>query len=115
MRARRLLVLVLVASVALGCSAATLKSQKDGAWSFVPRALPDDYDALPNGYAHPLRPVGFLAHPIGVALEWVLVKPFYMLAGLAPEWFGLTVEDAQKFQSAWPELVTPQNAPRNLE
>jgi len=115
MRARSLIVLVLVAAVALGCSAAGLKAQKDGAWSFVPRGLPDAHDPNPNGYGHPLRGLAFVAHPVGVALDWVLVKPFYMLAGLAPEWFGLTAEDGQRFQSAYPELVTPQNAPRRLE
>ncbi len=115
MRARGFVVLVLAAAVAVGCSPAQLKAQKDGAWSFVPRGLPDGHDPIPNGYGHPLRPLGFVLHPLGVALDYALVRPFYMLAGLAPEWFGLTVEDAQRFQSHHWELITPQNAPRRLE
>jgi hypothetical protein len=115
MRARHLLALLLVGAVALGCSAAQLKAQKDDSWKFVPRGLPDNLDPNPNGYGHPFRAAAFVGYPIGYALDWILVKPFYMLGGLAPEWFGLTVEDAQKFQSHQPELVTPQNAPRRFE
>lgn len=115
MRGRSLVVLLLAGMVALGCSAAELKAQKDGAWSHVPQALPDSHDRLPNGYAHPFRAAGFVLHPIGVALDYALVRPFYMLGGLAPEWFGLTVEDAQKYQMHHPELITPQNAPRRFE
>jgi hypothetical protein len=35
-----------------------------------------------------------------------------MLAGLAPEWFGLTVDDALGYQSQMPELWTSKDAPR---
>jgi hypothetical protein len=114
MRASRWVVVVVVAAFAaasLGCSAASLKSQKDGAWVFVPKALPDQHDWNGGGYNHPLRPAAFVLHPIGVALDYV-VRPFYMLGGLAPEWFGLTVDDAQKFQAHHPEIVVPQNAPQ---
>jgi hypothetical protein len=115
MRVSKLIVLVLVAGLALGCSASQLKAQKDGAWSFVPRALPDTHEANPGGYGHPLRALAFAAHPFGVALDYALVRPFYMLGGLAPEWFGLTVEDGQRFQSHFPELVAPQSSPRRLD
>jgi hypothetical protein len=67
------------------------------------------------GYAHPLRGVAFVLHPIGTALDYALVRPFYMLGGLAPEWFGLTVEDGQDFQAHYPELQIPRNSPRRFE
>ncbi|MBI3454260.1 MAG: hypothetical protein HY002_00540 [Candidatus Rokubacteria bacterium] len=110
-----LAVLLLAALVGAGCSAAQLKAQKDDAWARVPQALPDSHQPNPSGYGHPFRGAAFVLHPVGVALDWILVKPFYMLAGLAPEWFGLTAEDAQRFQSHHPELITPQNAPRRFE
>lgn len=115
MRGRTLVALAVALVATLGCSATQLKAQKDGAWSFVPRALPDAHEPTPGGYGHPLRGLAFAAHPLGVALDYVLVRPFYMLAGLAPEWFGLTAEDAHRFQSHYPELLTPQNAPRRFE
>jgi hypothetical protein len=115
MRVRSFIVLVVAAVVMLGCSAAQLKAHKDASWNYVPRGLADGQDPNLLGYGHPLRPVAFLAHPIGVALDYVLVRPFYMLAGLAPEWFGLTAEDAQLFHDHYWELVTPENAPRRWE
>ena len=33
----------------------------------------DDYD--PRSAAHPLRIVAYGLHPIGVALDWILVRP----------------------------------------
>ena len=110
--ARCLIVLVLAVLVAAGCAASDLKARKDAAWSHVPQALPDGLDPNAGGYGHPLRAVAFVLHPIGVALDYVLVRPFYMLAGLAPEWFGLTAEDGQRYQSHFPELVVPRDAPR---
>jgi hypothetical protein len=35
-----------------------------------------------------------------------------MLGGLAPEWFGLTTDDAQVYQSSMPELTISREAPR---
>ena len=115
MRLKMLVGLALLGGLAAGCSAAGLKQQKDNAWSYFPNALPDTQIANPGGYGHPFRGLAFVLHPVGVALDWVLVKPFYLLGGLAPEWFGLTAEDAQRFQSVYPELVNPQNAPRRFE
>ena len=115
MRSKILVVLLLAAVVGAGCSAAKLKSQKDDAWGFVSTSLPDSHDPNPSGYGHPFRGVAFALYPIGVALDWVLIKPFYMLAGLAPEWFGLTSEDAQRFQQHYPELGNSANAPKRFE
>jgi len=115
MRRKVLAVLLLAAIAGAGCSAAQLKSQKDDAWGFVGTTLPDSHNANPSGYGHPFRGLAFALSPIGVALDWALVKPFYMLAGLAPEWFGLTAEDAQRYQQHHPELVNSQNAPKRFE
>jgi hypothetical protein len=35
--------------------------------------VPDDHD--PEQAAHPLRIVAYGLHPIGVALDWILVRP----------------------------------------
>ena len=78
----------------------------------MPQALPDTLRESPEGYAHPYRLTAFLLHPVGVALDYVIARPFYMLAGLAPEWFGLTVEDAKRYQEHYPELVIPRDSPR---
>jgi hypothetical protein len=115
MRSKVLVMLVLAAVVAAGCSATQLKSQKDDSWRFGPTSLPDRYDPNPTGYGHPFRGPAFVLHPVGVALDWILIKPFYMLAGLAPEWFGLTSDDAQHFQQHHPELVNSPNAPKRFE
>ncbi len=115
MRGKALAVLVLAALIGAGCSAAQLKSGKDNAWNNFPRALPDSHEGAPGGYGHPFRGLAFALHPVGVALDYVLVRPFYLLGGLAPEWFGLKAEDAQRYQQHLPEVVTPQNAPRRFE
>ena len=52
---------------------------------------------------------------MSVILDYALVRPFYMLSGLAPEWFGLTAGDAQKFQSHMPELVVPRDYPPRFD
>lgn len=116
MRARAVGVLLLAVLVAAGCATpAELKSRKDNAWSDAPTALPDTHRPNPNAYGHPFRFLGFAFHPIGVALDYALVRPFYLLGGLAPEWFGLTADDAQRYQQHHPELATPQNAPKRFE
>jgi hypothetical protein len=115
MRGKALAVLLLAALIAAGCSAATLKAQKEEAWNWVPKGLPDEHEANPSGYGHPFRALGFALHPIGVALDYALVRPFYLLGGLAPEWFGFTAEDGQRYQQHHPELVTPRTVPRRFQ
>jgi hypothetical protein len=111
MRGKAVIVLLLAAVATAGCSASQLKAQKDNSWSHMPQALPDSYDSNPGGYAHPLRPVAFLLNPIGVALDYALVRPFHLLAGLAPEWFGLTADDGQNYHDHFPELVVSRDTP----
>jgi hypothetical protein len=133
MGTRRALIVAVIAALGLGCTASELRARKDDGWSRVSQALPDGeyidnpslpllsrlpdprwvgHAPVPNAYGHPFRPVGFVLHPIGVALDYVLVRPFYMLAGLAPEWFGLTTDDAHVYQSSMPELSISRDAPR---
>ena len=77
--------------------------------------LPDPtwvgHDPVPNAYGHPFRPVAMVLYPFGVAFNWVVVEPLYMLGGLAPEWFGMTTDDALGYHSHMPELVTSKDAP----
>lgn len=39
-------------------------------------AAPDEYDDM---QAHPLRVAGYLVHPIGFTLEWLLFRPFHYI------------------------------------
>lgn len=43
---------------------------------------------------NPWRWAGFLGHPIGVALDYAVNRPFYALASAFPYIFGYTSEDA---------------------
>jgi hypothetical protein len=133
MGTRRLIILGVAAALSLGCSASSLKSQKDDAWGHVPQTLADGeyiynpalpklstlpdptwvgYSSNPNAYGHPFRPLGLFLYPFGVAFDYVVVRPLYMLGGLAPEWFGLTTDDAQTYQGHMPELLISKDAPR---
>ena len=111
MRAKRLIVLLLACSVVAGCAASQLKARKDNAWLDVSQSMPDRQDANSGSYAHPLRGAAFVLYPVGVVLDYVLVRPFYLLAGLAPEWFGLATDDAQDYQAHFPELSNSRDAP----
>lgn len=116
MRARYLAVLLLALLVAAGCATGEpLKARQDNPWSPVLRGLADTHNPNPSGYGHPLRFVGFALHPVGVVLDYAVVQPIYILGGLAPWLFGLTVEDGQRYQAHFPEVLTPQSAPRRFE
>ena len=133
MLTKKLIMLVLAGAVITGCAANDLKAQKDDAWSRLPQTLPDGRyianpalptlstlpdpywagtDSVPSAYGHPLRPVGMIFYPFGVAFDWVVVKPLYMLGGLAPEWFGMTTDDAWGYHSHMPELTISKDAPK---
>lgn len=43
---------------------------------------------------HPLRWLGFALHPVGVAMDYALNRPFYNVASSLPGLFGFTSEDA---------------------
>jgi hypothetical protein len=42
---------------------------------------------------HPLRWLGFLAHPLGHATDYGINRPVYKLGGSIPYLFGYTAED----------------------
>jgi hypothetical protein len=133
MRWRHLIILVVAAAVGLGCSANGLKARKDDGWAPVSQTLPDGeyiynpslptlsklpdptwvgFSTNPSAYGHPFRPLGLILYPFGVAFDYALVRPLYMLGGLAPEWFGLNADDAQSYQGHMPELGISKDAPR---
>jgi hypothetical protein len=119
MRKRQLTILMVAAAVCVGC--AVSKGMPDGEYINNPSlptlsTMPDPnwvgYSPVDSAYAHPLRPVGLLLNPIGVALDWVLMKPLYMLGGLAPGWFGFTVDDSQTYHAHMGEPIEAKDAPR---
>ena len=133
MRTKELIILVLAGAVVASCSANTLKARKDDGWARVSQTLPDGkfiynpslptlsklpdpqwigYESVPSAYGAPFRPLALILYPVGVVLDYVLMRPLYMLGGLAPEWFGLTTDDAQGYQEEMPELMTSRDAPR---
>ena len=117
---RHLMILVLAAAFwAAGC--AVSKGMPDGEYINNPALptlsnLPDPSwggsSPTPSAYGHPLRPVGLLLSPIGVALDWVLMKPLYMLGGVAPEWFGFTADDSQTYHAHMGQPIEAKDAPR---
>lgn len=42
----------------------------------------DEYD---DSQSHPLRVATYLVHPVGVALEWVIFRPFHLLTSSNPD------------------------------
>lgn len=49
----------------------------------LPRqALADEYD---DSQSHPLRVVAYLAHPVGLTVEWLFFRPFHAFVSAAPE------------------------------
>jgi hypothetical protein len=131
----RLVMVALVGAVLASCAANDLKAAKDDSWSRMPQTLPDGRyivnpalptlstlpdpywagtDSVPSPYAHPFRPLGILFYPFGVAFDYAVVRPLYMLGGLAPEWFGMTTDDAWSYHSHMPELTTSKDARRHL-
>jgi outer membrane protein OmpA-like peptidoglycan-associated protein len=44
--------------------------------------IADEYD---ESQSHPLRVVGYVAHPVGVLLEWIAARPFHFLVSGSPE------------------------------
>ena len=111
------LAILVLAAASVRLLGSDLASKDDG-FKFVSQGLPDgeyiNNPSLPTlsklpdptwvGYARPARAPtgipsarsGFVFYPIGVALDWVIMKPLYMLGGLAPEWFGLNTDDAHR-------------------
>jgi hypothetical protein len=45
---------------------------------------------------HPLRWLGFIAHPFGHAFDYGINRPMYTFGGSKPYFFGYTAEDAMQ-------------------
>jgi hypothetical protein len=52
-----------------------------------------EQDGLATAYGHPFRLIAFVVHPVGVLVDYVVVRPIYFIASLAPNLFGYTAED----------------------
>ncbi len=64
-----------------------------GALLWPGAALADDYDPLRAG--HPLRVVAYVVHPVGVALDWLIMRPAHWLGSqpVLRTIFGHDVDD----------------------
>lgn len=119
MRARHLTILMLVTAVCVGC--AVSRGMPDGEYISNPSlptlsTLPDPTwvgsTPNPSAYGHPFRPLALVLNPIGMTLDYVFMRPLYMLGGLAPDWFGFTVDDAQTYHKHIGEPMDAKDAPR---
>ncbi len=99
---------VVVALLAGGCAGSQQYAQGISIYATMdstsliytnPRAASQVYD-------HPLRWVGFVLNPPGVALDYFLNRPLYFVASLAPGVFGYTSEDAMVSSQRW-TLLNP--------
>ena len=77
------LLLVLVASGANALDAPEAETEADEpVAAYAGTRVPDDHD--PTQAAHPLRIVAYGLHPVGVALDWMLVRPAVWVARHEP-------------------------------
>jgi hypothetical protein len=67
MNMKRIAALLLLAAVLV----LPLRGMASEASQYSPN---DDYD---DSQSHPLRIAAYLAHPVGVALEWLVFRPFH--------------------------------------
>lgn len=56
--------------------------------------LADQVAVSGSFHDNPLRLVGYALYPVGVMLEYIVTRPAYFVASLAPHVSGYTVEDA---------------------
>ena len=56
--------------------------------------LADQVAVIGSFHDNPFRLVGYALHPVGVMLEYVVIRPAYFVASLVPPVSGYTVEDA---------------------
>lgn len=62
------------------------------------RAQRADTPANATSFGHPFRLIAFVLHPVGVLVDYVVVRPIYYVASLAPSLFGYTAEDEAAFE-----------------
>lgn len=59
-----------------------------------------EHDGPDTSYGHPFRLLALVVHPVGVLVDYVVVRPIYFIASLAPDLFGYTAEDRAEREKA---------------
>jgi hypothetical protein len=86
--------LLLISILSAGCAA----KQKRVGFDPMEAAQRAEASADAAFYGHPFRLVAFVLHPVGVLLDYVIVRPIYYVTSLAPSLFGYTAEDEAAFE-----------------
>lgn len=103
----RVLGIALLAMVAAGCATTNQQAINDSDQEYTPpTSIFSILDATALVYTdpaggstvndHPLRWLGFLAHPFGHAVDYGVNRPIYKFTGGIPYLFGYTAEDAMQ-------------------
>ena len=101
---RNVIGIVMLTMVAAGCSTTYQQGTGIDAKEYTPpTSIYNILDSTALVYSdpaagsavndHPLRWLGFVAHPIGHAFDYVINRPIYMVGGNSPYLFGYTDED----------------------
>ncbi len=93
------ILLCAVAFLAVGCSTNSTFVTPKTPLSYsdsvdIQMELADQVAVTGQFQDHPFRLVGYALYPIGAALDYLVLKPSYFVASLAPPIFGYTIEDA---------------------
>lgn len=86
--------LLLISILSTGCAG----RQKSGDFHPMESTRHADPSASAASYGHPFRLVAFVLHPVGVLLDYVIIRPIYYVTSLAPGLFGYTAEDEAAFE-----------------
>lgn len=86
--------LLFISVLSTGCAG----KQKSGDFQPINTTHRVDAPATAASYGHPFRLVAFVLHPVGVLLDYVIVRPIYYVGSLAPSLFGYTAEDEAAFE-----------------
>lgn len=88
---------VMIALFSVGCSSKRnlQAGQASGMYSALDSTAMVYSDSLAQApiHDHPLRWVGFVAHPMGVVADLTVNRLFYTIASVVPGFFGYTSED----------------------
>lgn len=91
-----LMVAMLVIGLAAGC--ATIAQQGSGSTAAPYPTAVEQQEEGSDAYGHPFRLVGFVLHPAGLVLDYVLIRPIYFITSQFPKVFGYTAEDDAAFK-----------------
>lgn len=107
MRTTAFIVGTLLFATAVGCAGHQQQGSVDSEGGYSPPAsiysvmdstslVYTDVAAGAPANDNPWRWAGFLAHPLGVAMDFGVNRPLYTLASQMPYLFGYTAEDSMK-------------------